>query len=673
MNSKAKAAARIDELCELLTKYNEAYYLRDKPLVSDAEWDTLMRELIALEEKYPELRRPDSPTQRVGAAPQEKFPKFVHKVPMLSLANAMDREELLAFNERVRKLLPANMKGFEYHCELKFDGLSINLTYEAGVLTHAATRGDGFEGEEVTPNVRTIRNVPLRLKTKHPPRLVEVRGEIVLPIPAFQALNQQRQEEGEEVFANPRNAAAGSVRQLDSTLTAKRDLRLFAYALGGVEGKLPLKTQAGVQDLLIEWGFSEPPLRECCGDIAGVLKFYEHVEKAREQLEFDIDGVVVKLNDLGLQEELGFVARSPRAMIAAKFPPRQEETVLEEILIQVGRTGVLSPVAKLRPVVVHGVKVSRASLHNQEEIERKDVRIGDHVIVQRAGDVIPEIVRSIPEKRTGKEKKFKFPKHCPSCGEETVKPEGEVAIRCVNLQCPAQIKESLEHFVSKYGMDIVGLGPRILEAFIAAKLVTRFSDIYKIRREDILKLEGFKDKSADKLLAAIAASKNRDLGALIYALGIRHVGEQLAKSLAKRFCSLDGLMKASLEELTETEDVGPIVAASVYDYFRRETNIQEVKELAKLGIQPRLESAKPQSANLAGMTFVITGTLPKFERKDMEKLIEAHGGKTSSSVSKKTSYIIVGENAGSKLDKARDLGVPILTEAEALALIENPR
>lgn len=658
---------RIEELSRLLTKYNEAYFLKDKPLVSDAEYDALMRELMELEEKNPKLRRPDSPTQRVGAPPQSRFKKIRHQVPMLSLANAMNREDLLAFNERVVKLVDGSRKKFDYHCELKFDGLSINLVYVDGVLEHGVTRGDGAEGEDVTPNVKTIRNIPLRLKTKSPPKRIEIRGEILLPVKAFQALNEQRQQDGEEVFANPRNAAAGSVRQLDSRLTAERELKLFAYAFGAIEGRVKAETQAEILDTLVEWGFEEVPHHGVCGDIEAVWKFYQKIEAARENLEFDIDGVVVKVNELALQNELGFIARSPRSMIAAKFPPRQEETLLEDILIQVGRTGVLSPVAKLKSVVVHGVRVSRASLHNQEEIERKDILIGDHVIVQRAGDVIPEVVRPLPEKRTGNEKKFKFPKNCPSCDSEVVKLPDEVAIRCINVNCPAQIRESLEHFVSRGGMDIVGLGPRIIAQLMEAKLVARYSDIYKINKNDLLGLEGFKDKSADNLLNSIEASKQKDLPSFISALGIRHVGEQIAKSLAKRFKSIEAIMQAPEAELAETDEVGAVVAASITQYFGRAENTQEVKALAKLGIRPKVEDTQLSNA-LEGKTFVITGTLPTYERKDMEKLVEDHGGKVSSSVSKKTSYIIVGENAGSKLDKARELGVPVLSEAEALVL-----
>lgn len=666
---KQSAKSRIDALSARLHELNAAYHQRDKPLVSDAEYDELFRELESLERENPALKHADSPTQRVGAAPLDKFVKFTHRQPMLSLANAMNEEDLHAFDERVRKFLGwgEGDAPVDYHAELKFDGLSMNLVYEDGLLTHAVTRGDGAVGEEVTPNIKTIRNVPLRLKTKKPPKFVEIRGEVVLPLDSFRELNREQEEAGEHIFANPRNAAAGSVRQLDSRLTAQRELKLFAYGLGGSEGLTNLKTQAEIAELLEEWGFECPKHRKVCAGAGEAQKFYIKVGEMRERLDFDIDGVVLKVNDLALQRELGFVSRSPRSMIAYKFPPRQEVTQLLDVKIQVGRTGVLSPVAMLKPVNVHGVTVSRAALHNREEIERKDVRIGDWLVVQRAGDVIPEVVRVLPERRVGSEKKIIFPERCPSCGSKVQAFEGEVALRCVNEECPAQMQEAIEHFVSKRGMNIVGLGPRIIEQLAENKLLSRYSDLYRLKRDDLLKLEGFQERSAQKLLEAIENSKTCKLPALLNALGIRHVGEALAKSLARHFGTIEAVMDASPEALLGVEDVGETVASSIREYFTKEKNRKEIKALLQLGIQPQALSS--QSGALRGLTFVLTGTLPNWDRAQAAEQIELAGGKISGSVSKKTAYVVAGEEAGSKLDKAKDLGVPVIDEDELRKLL----
>jgi DNA ligase (NAD+) len=659
--SKKEARTKIDSLVEKLQLWNEAYYQKDAPLVSDAEWDTAFRELESLEKEHPDLRRPDSPTQRVGAAPLEAFEKAAHRVPMLSIANSMNREELEAFDERVRKLLGQEEK-IDYFAELKYDGLSINLTFEEGILVSAATRGDGSVGENITPNVRTIRNVPLRLKTKKPPRLVEIRGEIVLPFAAFQELNKEQEENGEKVFANPRNAAAGSVRQLDSRITANRELKLFAYTLGAWEGGEKPKLQSELLDTLFSWGFEKHGFHSICRGVDKVQNFYEEIEAKRENLDFDIDGVVVKVNRLDWQEELGFVSRSPRSMTAYKFPARQQSTRIVDIAVQVGRTGVLSPVAVLEPVNIHGVIVSRAALHNQEEIDRKDIRLGDWVVVQRAGDVIPEVVSVIPEKRTGEEKKFRLPPKCPSCGTETVKVEAEVALRCPNEDCPAQNQEALEHFVSKGALNIVGLGPKILEALIQNGLVKRPSDLFRLKKTDLLGLEGFQDKSAEKLIGSIQKSKDCKLSAFIFGLGIRHVGERLAASLAREYPEVEELLKADEESLLKVEDIGEVVARSVIDFFAKKKNREEVRELIKLGIHPK--GAVRHSSSLSGKSFVITGTLEGMSRQEATEWIEQRGGKVGSSVSKKTSYLLAGEEGGSKLDKARELGVPIITLEE---------
>jgi DNA ligase (NAD+) len=650
--------ASIIELTRLVNAYNDAYHRQDAPLISDSEYDQLFRELERLESAHPEFRQLDSPTLRVGAAPLAAFQKITHRAAMLSISNSMDEGELNAFQDRVIKQL-ALKSGVEYFCELKFDGLSVNLTYENGVLVTAATRGDGLVGENITPNARTIRNLPLKLKGARVPTLVEVRGEIVLPLGAFQRLNQEQGEAGEKVFANPRNAAAGSVRQLDSKITASRELKLFAYAIGHWEGESKPKRQSEILEMLFQWGFERHGFHRVCEGAEAVHAFYKEIEEKREELDFDIDGVVVKVDRLDWMEDLGFVARSPRGMTAYKFPARQEITRINDIQVQVGRTGVLTPVALLEPVNVHGVVVSRAALHNQEEIERKDIRLGDWVLVQRAGDVIPEVVSVLRERRNGKERKFILPTACPSCATPAVKAEGEVATRCPNRGCPAQNLQALEHFVGKGRMNIVGLGPRILEQLVAANLVKRGSDLYRLKVEDLLGMEGFKERSAEKLVQAITQSKSVKQASFLHALGIRHVGERLATSLAREYPDVRQLMGARVEELLAVEDVGEIVAQSVVDFFASEENREEIQKLLELGIQP--QGAAKHSSDLAGKTFVITGTLDGMSRQDATEWIQSRGGKVGSSVSKKTDFLLAGAEAGSKLERAQELGVKVIS------------
>ena len=659
-----KEKARLEELTDRIHELNHAYYIKDDPLASDAEYDTLLRELEALEAKHPEWRRPDSPTQRVGAPPLSAFEKVSHRVPMLSISNSMNEEEMQGFHERILKQL--GVKSVDYLCELKFDGLSVNLTYENGVLVTGATRGDGNIGENITPNVRTIRNVPLRLAGKNHPTVVEIRGEIILPVKAFQDLNKEQEEAGEKVFANPRNAAAGSARQLDSRVTASRDLKMFAYAIGAWEGTKRPTRQSELLEQLFAWGFEPHGFHRVATGPDEVQKYYDEIATRREGLDFDIDGVVVKVDRLDWVEELGYVSRSPRGMTAYKFPARQKETRINDIQVQVGRTGVLTPVAILEPVNVHGVIVSRAALHNQEEIDRKEILLGDWVLVQRAGDVIPEVVSVLKDRRTGKERKFRLPETCPSCGTTTIKVEGEVAIRCPNFDCPAQNLESLEHFVAKGGMNIVGLGPRILEQLVETGLVKHPSDLYLLTEEQLLKLEGFKEKSAQKLLKSIEKSKDVKLGSFLNALGIRHVGERLAASLAREFPNVQDLFSVTEEHLHNVEDIGDVVAKSVADYFSNEKNVREIQKLLKLGVQPK--GAARQSADLVGKTFVVTGTLTGMSRSQVTEWIEGRGGKVGSSVSKKTDYLVAGEEAGSKLDKARELNVKVINLEELLKL-----
>ncbi|NUM88602.1 MAG: NAD-dependent DNA ligase LigA [Bdellovibrionales bacterium] len=661
-----KPEKRIQELSRLIREWNEAYYQKDAPAVDDSVWDEAFRELLRLEEERPDLKAPDSPTQRVGAPPVAAFAKLRHRTPMLSLANAMNEDELVAFDARVRKQL--GVPEVDYFCEVKFDGLSINLTYLDGLLASAATRGDGEEGEDVTPNVKTIRNVPLRLKDPAPPALVEVRGEIVLPVESFQKLNREREEDGEAVFANPRNAAAGSVRQLDSRITASRELSLFAYGLGAADGGRARATQEESLRQAFSWGFQKHEHHRLCRGPERVAAFYREVEKARESLAFDIDGIVVKVNRLDWQEELGSVSRSPRSMVAFKFPPRQAVTRLRSIEVQVGRTGVLSPVAHLDPVMVHGVKVSRATLHNEEEIGRKDVRIGDWVVVQRAGDVIPEVLRVLAERRDGSEKSFLFPEKCPGCGGSVVKDAGGVAVRCVSPDCPARLRERVEHFVGKGGLDVAGMGKEIVAQLVERGLVKSLPDIYRLTRGDLLSLEGFKEKKADNLLRAIEVSKAPKLGRFLFALGIRHVGERMAERLAYEFGDVRKLYTATRERLLGLEDVGDVVAASIEAHFLEHR--AETDELLSLGVKP----APPGkvSGKLNGKVFVLTGTLPTLSRQEASELITGNGGKVSSSVSKKTDFVLAGSEAGSKIDKAAELGIRVIDEKEFLSMLAAP-
>lgn len=666
----AGAAARIAELSEAIRHHDYRYYVLDDPEVSDAEYDRLFRELQKLEEENPALRTSDSPTQRVGGAPQDELAKSRHGVPMLSLANALTEEEFLAFDERVHKLLEMPVdRDAEYFCELKFDGLSINLLYENGVLVSAATRGDGETGENVTPNIRTIRSVPLKLRDPKPPARIEIRGEVILPLKDFEKLNAEQAKKGGKLFANPRNAAAGSLRQLDPSITASRPLAAFAYGVGLLEGR-KFATQAEYEDTLAEWGFRVNDRRRVCKGTAAVLKFYREIEADRERLPFEIDGVVVKLNRLHEIDQAGWIARSPRGMVAFKYPPRQETTRIEDIIVQVGRTGTLTPVAIVEPVRLGGATVRRATLHNQDEIDRKDVRIGDRVLIQRAGDVIPEVVKVIESARTGKEKKFKLPDRCPVCGSRVERKEGEAAVRCVARNCVAQLKERIRHLAMIDALNIDGLGEKIVEQLVDEGLVRNWADLFKLTQPQMLELEGFAEKSSAKLIAAIDRARKPELYRLIFGLGIRHVGESTAKLLAKHFGSIEALMAASLETLQDVHEVGPEVAQSVRTFFEDKENSQDLRELLKfLDIQAPRRASGAGANKLAGKTFVITGTLPTLSRSDATRMLEDHGAKVSGSVSKKTDYLLAGAEAGSKLDKARELGVAVIDEAELTKLL----
>jgi len=672
---RKEAEARAAWLRSELERHNYLYYVKDSPEITDAEYDALFRELQAIEAEYPDLVTPDSPTQRVGAKPAEEFKHIRHRVPMLSLQNAMDEGELREFDARVSRLL-GTRDPIEYVCEPKFDGLSAELVYEDGVLLAASTRGDGFVGEDITANVKTIRSVPLRLRTgdgQAMPRLLEVRGEILMPIAAFEELNREREARGEPVFANPRNAAAGSARQLDPGVTAVRPLQFYAYALGVSEG-FSVECQADLLRALRAFGFRVSDLFTVARGADEVMRAYRELGARRDSLPFEIDGMVVKVNSFALQRELGEVSRSPRWAIAFKFPPEQQVTRVEDIIVNVGRTGVLTPVACLRPVRVAGVMVKRATLHNEDEVARKGVMIGDHVLVQRAGDVIPEVVLVLKERRTGEERPFVMPSTCPACGGPVSRREGEVAWRCTSVDCPAQLKERIVHFASRKAMDIEHLGERLTEQLVDGGLVRTVADIYTLTKADLLKLERMADKSAQNVLDAIEASKKRPLSAVVVALGIPQVGEALARSLADHFGSIDALMEADEEELAKVEDVGPVVAKEIAQFFGNEKNREVIRRLREAGVRMEHETRAVEArVAFAGKTFVFTGTLSSMTREQAQELVVSLGGKAAGSVSRKTDYVVAGADAGSKLAKARELGIKVLTEAEFSAMLENQK
>ncbi|BDV42271.1 DNA ligase [Geotalea uraniireducens] len=667
---KQTAAQRIAGLRSELERHNRLYYVEDRPEISDAEYDALFRELLTLEEQFPELATADSPTRRVGGEPLEKFDQVTHRLPMLSLENAFTDEEITEFDDRVKRFLglPAETE-LDYVCEPKMDGLAIELVYEEGQFTVGSTRGDGVVGEEVTRNLKTVKSIPLRLAVDPAPEQVEVRGEVYLPLAAFQRLNAQREEDGEPPFANPRNAAAGSIRQLDSRITARRPLSLFCYAPGECRG-VEFTSQEDFLETIRQWGLPVNPLIRRVRGIDAVLAYYREMTAQRESLPYEIDGVVVKVDSFALQRELGEKSRSPRWAVAVKFPPRQAVTVVEDIVPSVGRTGVITPTAHLRPVEVSGVTVSRATLHNWEEMERKDIRIGDTVVIERAGDVIPAVVRVLTEKRTGAERPLPIPATCPECGSEVVKIPDEVAVRCLGLSCPAQIRESIIHFAARDAMDIDGLGEKYIEQLLRLGLVRNIADLYYLTRDHFMQFERMGEKLAENLLTAIAASKERELPRFIYALGIRHVGEHTAKLLATAFGSVANLAAATEEELLSIREIGPQVAQSIRTFFHNRENQATIERLFAAGVRPAVEE-KRLGGKFTGKTFVFTGALTRFTRDDAKRLVEAEGGHAAGSVSKKTDYVVAGAEAGSKLAKARELGVPVLTEDEFLQLLEE--
>ena len=657
-------ANEIEKLRNEIRRHEDLYYVLDSPEISDREYDQLLEKLQQLEQDHPELVTPDSPTQRVGGRPAEGFAEVVHRLPMLSLDNSYNIDELRAFDERCQKL--ADGRPLEYVAELKIDGLSLSLQYVNNVLARGVTRGDGRIGEEVTQNARTIRSVPLRVKSeaKAIDGEIEVRGEVFIPLDVFQKTNAEREEQGEPRFANPRNAAAGAIRQLDSKLVARRKLDMFAYDLL-VNGRKPFATHWESLNWLAAAGFRVNPNKELCKSIDQVIDFANEKEKLRDELGYEIDGLVVKVNSTALQDDFGATAKAPRWAIAYKYPARQASTQVLSIVVQVGRTGALTPVANLEPVFLAGTTVSRATLHNEDEIKRLGLKIGDWVMIEKSGEIIPKVLNVIKSKRTGKEKSFKPPTHCPVCGGEISRVEGEVVARCVAADCAAQLMGRLLHFASRRAMRIEGLGEVLVVQLVEAKLVKDVGDLYSLTLEQVSGLPRMAKKSATNLLEQIEASKSRDLGQLIYALGLRHVGERTAGILAHHFGSLEKLAKATTEELDEIPEIGLTVAQSVRDWFDDDGNRELCDRLRGVGVKTELEktSANELDERFAGKQFVLTGKMEGFTRDEARALIEARGGRVDSSVSKKTDYVIAGEEAGSKLDKATELGVTVMDEA----------
>ncbi len=657
-----------------LTQHGYRYYTLDAPTIPDAEYDKLFRQLQMLEQQHPELKTPDSPTLRVGGTILPEFSQVQHAVAMLSLNNGFEDEDVFAFDRRVREGLAISDQDIEYAIDLKFDGLAINLRYVDGVFSQAATRGDGYTGEDVTENIRTIRSVPLRLQCENPPAILDVRGEVLMFKADFDKLNQRQRDLGAKEFANPRNAAAGSLRQLDSKITAQRSLRFFAYGIGLLDGaELPSSHRA-----LLDWyqsmGIPTCEEKAVVKGASSLLDFYRGIQEKRAQLPYEIDGVVYKVNRFDQQEILGFVSRAPRFAIAHKFPAEEALTTILDIEVQVGRTGAITPVARLAPVFVGGVTVTNATLHNEEEIQRKDVRVGDTVIVRRAGDVIPEVVASVLEKRPEQNSVFVLPKQCPICGSDIVKLEDEAIARCSGgwIKCAAQRKGGLFHFASRKALNIEGLGEQLIEQLVDKNVVTTAADFYKLGLMALSELDRMAEKSAQNILDALETSKSTTLPRFIYALGIRHVGESTAKDLALAFADMEALMAATEEQLLQVNDVGQVVALSITRYFADPFNVELVRQLIASGIHwPAIEKRDLSNAVFAGKTLVLTGTLPTLSREQASALVEKNGGKVAGSVSKKTSYVVAGEDAGSKLLKARELGIAVLSEEEFLVLCNS--
>jgi DNA ligase (NAD+) len=670
MEKKEQAKTRIAQLKKNINDHNYRYYVLDDPEISDSAYDRLMGELESVEKQNPELVTSDSPTQRVGASPLKEFNTVRHTLPMLSLANCFEQEEVREFDRRLKKYLKRT-DDIEYVAEVKLDGVAVELVYEKGKYVVGSTRGDGTTGEDVTANLKTIRSIPLQLrehKKMKVPERVEVRGEVFLGKNEFKLLNKKRMNADEPLFANPRNAAAGSLRQLDSRITAKRPLDIFCHGIGEITGG-SMKTHWDSLDIFSEWGLKTNPVRYRAHNIEEVIEHYSDIQRRREELNYEIDGVVIKVNDLTLQRRLGEISRSPRWAMAYKFRAHQETTKINDIIVQVGRTGALTPVAIMDTVNIGGVEVNRATLHNQDEIERKDIRIGDTVIVQRAGDVIPEIVKIVESKRTGDEKHFAIPDKCPVCKMEVLRSDDEAVSRCISLTCPAKLKGSVKHFSSKRAMNIDGLGEKLVNQLVDKDLVKDVSDLYFLTADDLAGLERMADKSAKNLIDAIRKSKGAGLERLVYALGIRHVGEHTARVLAGGFGSMEKLMTADEPSLMEMKEAGPEVARSVVQFFSQERNVKTVKRIQASGvvISPARDKV---TRELEGLVFVFTGAMEHHSREESKKLVEDKGGRLSSSISSKTDYLVAGNAPGSKLEKGKELGIKIISEEEFRKLVE---
>lgn len=665
----AEATCTLAALKQRIAEYDYHYYVLDAPLVSDAEYDGVFRQLLAIEQAFPSLLSADSPSQRVGGQAAEAFDSVQHRQAMLSLNNAFSDEELEAFDKRVREAVEADF--VTYAVEPKFDGLAITLTYEHGLFVQGATRGDGYTGENVTHNLKTIRAIPTRLATDTPPALLEVRGEVLMLKRDFERLNQQQAATGGKLFANPRNAAAGSLRQLDPSITAKRPLHFFAYGLGASEGTPPLYSHAEAMQYLADLRFPVSDLRAVTIGVAGLRAYYANIGQQRSQLPFDIDGVVYKVNAFAMQDTLGFVSRAPRWAIAHKFPAEEASTVVEAIDVQVGRTGAITPVARLRPVFVGGVTVTNATLHNEDEMRRKDILVGDTVVVRRAGDVIPEVVAVNHALRPADAYRFVMPSHCPECGSHVVRPEDEAVARCTGgLICPAQRKQAITHFASRRAMDIEGLGEKLVDQLVARDMVKHLDDVYRLTLAQLTSLARMADKSAQNVLAAIEHSKHTTFARFIYALGIRNVGEATAKDLAQHFGTLEALLAADVAALMQVNDVGPIVAEAAYQFFQEPHNRSVIAAMQALGVHWDAQAPRQRNDLLQGKVLVLTGTLPTLKRDEAQAMIEAAGGKVSGSVSAKTSFVVAGADAGSKLEKAQQLGIPVLDEQALRALLQ---
>ncbi len=671
---------RVQELRQLLQKASYAYYVLDNPIMEDAVYDKLYRELTDLETQYPELVTPDSLTQRVGEKPASKFSSVRHNIPLYSLENAFNMEEFAKWQERWQRYAPSEIKegkqGFEYVCELKIDGNALALTYENGVLVRGATRGDGVTGEDITQNVRTIRSIPLRLNEEKPPAVVEVRGEAFLPLDVFEQINQEREEAGEPLFANPRNAAAGTLRQLDPRIVDRRRLDFFAYTLQipGKDDAEISRTQWEALELMQQLGFRVNPNRKLCASLEDVRDYYNYWDLERRNLPYMTDGVVVKLNSFVLQEQLGFTQKFPRWAIALKYPAEEAPTVVNNISVNVGRTGALTPLAEMQPVQLAGTTVQRATLHNSDRIAELDIRIGDTVIVRKAGEIIPEVVRVLTELRPANTQPFQMPTQCPVCSQPVVRPKGEAVTRCINASCPAILKGALTHWASRDALDINGLGEKLVQQFVDQGLVHSVADLYDLTTEQLVSLERMGKKLAEKLVGAIANSKTQPWSRVLYGLGIRHVGSVNAQTLTQYFTTVEQLAKASAAQIEGVYGIGPEIALSVAQWFKVPANQALIDRLREAGLQLSTEvktTTEPTNQLLSGKTFVLTGTLPTLKRDEAKELIEKAGGKVTNSVSSKTNYVVVGEEAGSKLEKAQALGITQLNEAQLLELLKD--